>query len=279
MLSVDTSLSVPVQGVQPMKIHPTALVDSKAELGEGVEVHAFTIIGPQVKIGAGTVVGSHCVITGRTEIGENNVFFSGGNIGVLSQDLKHKDGLVGRAKIGDRNLFREHVTVSASTMEGYDDDHRVTSVGNDCMIQSNCHIAHDCHVGDEVIMSQLASISGHVTIEEKAILGGMSGVHQECVIGAMAFVGGCSRISKDVAPYMIVEGNPGRCCGPNFVGLRRNGFDGDKRTLVKQMYKIMFRSNLNTTQALHEIEATVPDCDERAHFLGFVRKSLRGITK
>ncbi|HNZ16772.1 MAG: acyl-ACP--UDP-N-acetylglucosamine O-acyltransferase [Candidatus Hydrogenedentes bacterium] len=262
-----------------MTIHPTAIIDPKAELADDVEVQPYTIIGPTVTIGSGTVVGPHCVITGRTVIGKNNRIFSGCQIGVLSQDLKHKEGLVGRTSIGDNNMLREHVTISASTMTSYDDDHRTTSIGDSCLMMAYSHVAHDCHVGDFVVMANCASLSGHVDVEDRATLGGLSGVHQECVVGTMAFVGGMTRVVKDVAPYMIVEGNPGQCHGPNSVGLRRAGFDTEARRRIKQMYKIMFRSDLNTTQALHEIEASIEESDERNHFVDFVRKSIRGITK
>lgn len=262
-----------------MKIHPTAIVDPHAELADDVEVQAFTIIGPHVKIGAGTVVGPHCVLDGRTIIGQGNHIFSGAQIGVLSQDLKHKAGLIGRTIIGDNNYIREHVTVSAATMTGYDDEHRLTSIGNNCMFMAYSHVAHDCHVGNNVILANCASLAGHVEVEDRAILGGLAGVHQECVVGTMSFVGGLTRVSRDVLPYMIVDGNPARCGGPNSVGLKRNGLDLAQRNRVKQMYKILFRSDLNTTQALHEIECSVEDSQERTRILEFVRRSLRGVTK
>jgi len=262
-----------------MNIHPWAIVDPKAELADDVEVQAFSIIGPDVKIGPGTVVGPHCVLTGRTLIGEGNQFFSGAQIGILSQDLKHKEGLVGRTVIGNHNMFREHVTVSACTMSSYDEEHRVTTVGDGCLFMAYSHVGHDCHLGSRIIMANCAALSGHVEVEDGVILGGLSGVHQECVLGKMGFVGAMTRISKDVPPYMIVEGNPAKCHGPNVVGLRRNGLDGDARKRIKEMYRIMFRSDVNTTQALHEIEATIEDCEERSHFVDFVRKSLRGVTK
>lgn len=268
-----------IHGAFKMKIHPTAIVDPRAELAESVEVQAFTIIGPQVRIGADTVVGPHCVVDGDTVIGERNFFFSGAQIGILSQDLKHRPGLLGRTTIGDDNQFREHVTVSACTLTSTDEEYRLTSIGNSCMFMAYSHVAHDCHVGNGVIMANCASLAGHVEVEDKATVGGLSGVHQGCVIGRMAFVGGLSRVARDAPPYMILDGNPARCCGPNTVGLKRNGFDTIERTRIKQMYKIMFRSNLNTTQAIHEIESTVDDSDERTCFLEFVRRSIRGITK
>ncbi len=268
-----------VRYITTMNIHPTAIVHPDAQLAEGVEVQAFSIIGPHVKIGAGTVVGPHCVIDGNTTIGERNMFFSGSQIGVLSQDLKHGEDLVGTTIIGDENQFREHTSVSASTMEEDVDDHRVTRVGNSGLFMASSHIAHDCHVGNNVIMANSVALSGHVDVHDWAIIGGISGVHQFSVVGTMAFIGGMSRVVKDAPPFMIVEGNPARCMGLNMVGLKRRGLDKDQRKCVKDMYKIMYRSNLNTTQALREIENSVEDCNERSVFLDFVRKSARGITK
>jgi len=262
-----------------MKLHPSAIIDPNAELADDVEVQAYSIIGPHVKIGSGTVIGPHCVIDGRTEIGERNRTFSGAQIGVLSQDLKHKPELAGRCVIGDENMIREHVTISACTMTSLDDKDRVTSVGDRCMFMAYSHVAHDCHVGSRVIMANCASLAGHVNVEDGAILGGLVGVHQECVVGSLAFVGGLSRVAKDVPPYMIVDGNPATCCGPNTVGLKRNGYDTEERARIRQMYKIMFRSDLNTTQALQEIENSIESSPERDHFTGFVRNSVRGITK
>lgn len=262
-----------------MKIHPTAIIDPRAELDEDVEVQAFSIIGPHVAIGAGSVVGPHCVIDGRTVVGRRNQFFSGAQIGVLCQDMKHKPGLVGRTQIGDNNIFREHMTVSSSTMQSYDDDHRVTSIGSNCLFMAYSHVAHDCHVGDNVWMANCASLAGHVTVEDRAILGGLCAVHQECVVGRMAFVGGLTAVTKDALPYMIIDGNPAKSYGPNTVGLRRNGFDPEARNRIKTMYRLLCRSNLNTKQAIDEIEATVEDSDERTHILEFIRNSIRGVTK
>ncbi|MCP4644039.1 MAG: acyl-ACP--UDP-N-acetylglucosamine O-acyltransferase [bacterium] len=261
-----------------MTIHSTAIVDPKAELHESVVVEAFSIIGPEVKMGAGTAVGPHCVITGRTEIGENNQFFSGSQIGILSQDLKHRDGLVGRTIIGANNMFREHCTISASTLSTYDDDHRVTSIGDACLFMAYSHVGHDCHVASNVIMANCAALAGHVEVEDYAGIGGLTGIHQECTVGRLSYVGAMSRVTKDVPPFMIVEGNPAKCHGPNSVGLRRRGLDADGRKRVKDMYRIVFRSDLNTTQALHEVEATIDDCEERNHLIEFFRKSLRGVT-
>ncbi len=262
-----------------MSIHSTAIVHPGAQLASSVEVHAYSIIGEHVAIGEGTEVGPHCVIDGRTVIGRNNRIFSGTQIGVVSQDLKHRRDLFGRVAIGDNNMIREHVTISASTMRSEEDDHRVTSIGSDCLFMACSHVAHDCHVGNHVIMANGALLAGHVDVEDRVFLGGLSGVHQECIVGTMAFIGGLTKIAKDVPPYMLYEGNPARCGGPNSVGLRRLGLDEAARKRIKQIYKIIWRSGLNTSQALEEVEKTVEDSEERDMLVQFVRKSTRGITK
>lgn len=262
-----------------MKIHPTAIIDSNAELAENVEVQAYSMIGPHVRIGADTVVGPHCVIEGRTIIGERNRLYSGAQVGIVSQDLKQLRDHVGRLEIGDGNVIREHATISASTISSYEDENRVTTIGDECLIMTCAHVAHDCAVGDHVILANCVALAGHVKVEDRAIIGGLSAVHQFCVIGRLAMIGGMSRVARDAAPFMIIDGNPARCKGPNMIGLQRNGISDEARADIKTMYKIMFRSALNTTQAIHEIEATVEDGPERAHFLDFVQNSIRGITK
>jgi UDP-N-acetylglucosamine acyltransferase len=261
-----------------MKIHPTAIVHPEARIAEGVIIDAYSIIGAHVTIESGTRVGPHCVIDGRTAIGRDNEIFSGAQVGVLSQDLKHNRELVGRCVVGDKNQIREHVTISASTMSSPDDDHRVTSIGDGCLLMAYSHVGHDSMVGNGVIMANCTALSGHVVVEDGANFGGLSGVHQFCVVGTLSLVGGMTAVTRDVPPYMIVKGNPGRCVGPNAVGLRRNGLKEESRRAVKNIYRIVYRSGLNTTQALHEIERAVDENPERDHFLEFVRGSLRGIT-
>ena len=265
-----------------MRIHSSSIVHPKAQLAEDVEVQPFTIIDEDVRIGPGTVVGPHCVITGHTVIGAKNHIYSGAQIGVLSQDLKQRAGMTGKVVIGDGNAIREFVTISASALYGPEDEdkpEKITSIGDSCLFMAYSHVAHDCQVGDGVIMANSVALSGHVEVQDWAIIGGLSGVHQFCIIGVNAFIGGMSRISKDVPPFMIVEGNPSRCHGPNLVGLERNGFDKEARARIKQMYKLLYRSGLNTSQAIEEIEDGIKDCEERRILLSFVRQSERGLTK
>lgn len=262
-----------------MSIHPTAIIDSRAELAADVEVQAYSIIGPHVRIGQGTIVGPHCVIEGRTVIGERNQFFSGAQIGVVSQDLKHQKGLVGRLTMGDGNIVREHASISASTHSSEADEDRVTSIGNNCLIMTCAHVGHDSHLGNHVILANYVAMAGHVTVDDRAIVGGLVAIHQFCRIGELAMVGGTTRLWNDAPPYMITDGNPARCGGPNKVGLQRNGFDEAARKRIKMMYKIMWRSHLNTSQALDRIEAEVEDSPEKRNFVEFVKTSARGITR
>ncbi len=258
-------------------IHPTAIIDPRAELASGVEVHPYSIIGPHVRIGPGTVVGPHVVIQGRTVIGRRNMIYSGAQVGVVSQDMKHDPNCVGRTIIGDRNIIREHVTISASTMHAPDEEHRVTQIGSDCLFMAYSHVAHDCVVGNHVWMANSAALAGHCTVQDYAILGGLVGVHQDARIGRYAFIGGMTRAVKDCAPFMIVEGNPGRCRGPNAVGLHRHGFSAAAIERIKEMYRLLYRGGLNTSQALARIEEEIADSDERDIILAFYRSTKRGV--
>lgn len=266
-------------GIYCMRCHPSAIIDPSAQLAEDVEVNAFSIIEKDVIIGPGSIIGPHCVIGAGTTMGANNHCFSGAQIGVPPQDLKHVGGACGKTAIGDGNIFREFVTVSSSTVYADDDHEKVTHIGDYCLFMAYTHVAHDCLVGDRVIMANSAALAGHVTIQDGAIIGGLTGIHQFCVVGTMAFIGGMARINKDVLPYMITEGHPARCFGPNTVGLERSGFHADAIKRIRTMYRLLYRSNLNTRQALEEIERSVEDSEERRIIVEFVRNSPRGISK
>jgi len=262
-----------------MKIHPTAIVDSAAELAEGVEVQPYSIIGPHVTIGADTVIGPHCVIEGRTVIGERNRFSSSANIGVVSQDLKHDFDFIGRTTIGDDNHFREFVTVNASTVTCEEDLDKVTEIGSRSLFMVSSHVGHECRVGNDIVMANCVALGGHATIEDNVILGGLSAVHQFCSVGTLAIVGGGTMVRSDAPPYFIVEGYPDRCRGPNTIGLQRNGISKEAQRVIRNVYKILYLSSLNTSQALDRIEAEVPDCPERRRIVDFVRASKRGIAQ
>lgn len=261
-----------------MSIHPTAIVDPAATLAEDVVVEAFSIVGPHVTIGAGSIVGPHCVIDGRTDIGAGNRFFSGSQIGVLTQDLKHDPERVGRCVIGDNNVFREHVVISASTQCDDDDEPHATVIGDGCMFMCNTHVGHDCALGNNIVIATGSGLSGHVDMHDNAIVGGLTGFHQDVRVGIFSFTGGLSRVVKDVPPYLLVGEEPCRVHGPNTVGLQRNGFDEAARKRIKELYKILYRSNLNVSQAVAEIERSTEPSQERTTMLNFIAASKRGIT-
>lgn len=260
-------------------IHSTALIDPTVELADDVEVMAFTIIEEQVTIGPGSVIGPHCVIGKGTVMGENNRSYSGAQIGVAPQDLKHLRTAIGKTFIGDNNIFRESVTISSSTVYREDDTEKVTRIGDNCLFMACSHVAHDCSIGNRVVLANSAGLAGHVEVHDGAIMGGLAGVHQFCRIGAMAFIGGMSRINMDALPYMIMEGHPARCYGPNVVGLTRNGFSKEAIARIRRVFKIMYRSGLNTSQALKEIEKNIEDSDEKRVLIDFVKSSRRGILR
>lgn len=260
-----------------MSIHPTAIIHPTAQLAEEVEIQAFSIVEAGVVLGEGSVIGPHCLIGAGTVMGKGNRTFSGAQIGIQPQDLKHKKGAVGKTRIGDYNVFREFVTVSSSTDYGDGDDHKVTAIGSGGLFMACSHVGHDCLLGNGVIMANSAALAGHVTVQDKASIGGLTGVHQFCTVGTMSFLGAMSRVGQDALPYMIIAGLPTECHGPNVVGLERHGMSKEAIGRIRKMYKLLYRSHLNTTQALEAIEAQVEDSEERRVILDFVRSSTRGI--
>lgn len=263
-----------------MSIHPTAIVHSSVKLGQGVQVQPYVIIEADVRIGDGSVIGPYCVIGSGTVMGKENHCFAGAQIGVVPQDLKHIKNRFGKTIIGNNNTFREYVTVSSSTVYADDtDDNKATVIGDNCLFMACTHVAHDCLIGNRVIMANNSALAGHVKVEDYASIGGLSGVHQFCTVGQYSFVGAMSRVSKDVLPYMITEGYPAQCFGPNVIGLQRQGFSSDAISRIRQMYRLLYRSNLNTQQAVEAILEQVPDSPERQVILDFIRNSKRGLSK
>lgn len=254
-------------------VHPTAVITEGAELGDDVVIGAYSVIGPNVTIGAGTVVYPHVVVDGRTTIGEACRLFPFACIGTQTQDLKFK-GDETFVEIGDRTTLREYVTVNAGTNPG-----EVTRVGSDCTILAYCHVAHACRVGDGVIMSNGATLAGDVEVDDQAIIGGMTGVHQFTRIGRLCMVGACSKIVKDCPPFMIVDGNPPRVRGVNVIGMERREVSGASRELIKKAHRILFRKKRSTQQALTEIRECLSSCAELDQLLTFCENSKRGILK
>ncbi|HEU5397211.1 MAG TPA: acyl-ACP--UDP-N-acetylglucosamine O-acyltransferase [Verrucomicrobiae bacterium] len=254
-------------------LHPTAIIHPKARLGKGCEIGPYCVIGEHVVLGEKCRLHSHVVIDGHTKLGGGNEIFPFASIGLKTQDLKWKGGVT-RTEIGDQNTFREYVTVHSATSDG-----EVTRVGSGNTILAYCHIAHNCTLGDRIIMSNVATLAGHVTVEDCAVVGGLAAVHQFCRIGRMAIIGGCSKVVQDVPPFMLADGNPATTRTVNKVGLERNGISEEAQAALRQAYKILFREQLTIPNALAKIEKKSPALPELKHLIAFVRASERGISK
>ena len=253
-----------------MSIHPTAHVDPGAQLDPEVAIGPHVSIGPNVKIGRGTDIRSGAVVTGNTTIGCDNVIWPYAVIGGAPQDL-HYSGDDTFLEVGDRNIFREYVTANVGTEK----DHGVTRVGNDNFIMAYCHIAHDCMIADHVVMANAVNLGGHVHIEDHAILSGLLGVHHFVTIGRLAFVGGMSRIVRDVPPFMLIEGNPARVRAVNVVGLKRNGFSQERIDALKLAHRLLFRSAMNSAEAFRILQESCPG-EDIAHLIQFVENIEKG---
>lgn len=254
------------------QIHPTAVIDSSAELADDVEVGPYTVIGPNVRIGAGTVIGPHAHIVRDTTIGAGCAIHHGAAVGGDPQDLKYNNEKT-ELVIGDGTVVREFATLNRGTTA-----HGRTELGTQCLVMAYAHVAHDCIIGNGVILANSVNMGGHVVIEDNVIVGGLTAIHQFVRIGRHAFVGGSSAVRKDVAPYVKAAGDPLRLFGLNSVGLRRRGFPEETRLSIKRAYRLFFHSTLNIAQALERARAELPDSPELKHFLDFVADSERGMT-
>ena len=255
-------------------IHPTAIVDPQAEIGEGCQIGPHSVIGPNVRLGAKTVVGAHCVFEGYTTIGSECQFFTGAVIGSPPQDLKF-EGEKTELIIGDRNRIREYVTINPGTKGGISK----TVLGSDCLLMAYSHVAHDCVVGNHVIIANSAALAGHITIEDHVVIGGLVGIHQFARVGTVAIIGGCSRVMQDVPPYSTCVGYPAKVFGLNNEGLRRADVAVDVKDKLHKAFRILFNSGLSMSHALEQVEQHVEPCDEVRHLLEFIRQSKRGVCR
>ena len=257
-------------GVMP-GIHPTAIVSPRTELGDNVTV------GPYVIIGDGCVVGDGCTLEARSVLAKNVRLAASVSVGIGTvlggdpQDLKFK-GEETWVEIGEGTRIREYSTINRGTAQSFK-----TTVGKGCFLMSYVHLAHDCHVGDGVIISNGTQLAGHVTVEDRAILSGLSAVHQFVKIGRHSFVGGCSRVAKDVPPFIKAVGNPVKLYGLNSVGLQRSGFAEETVRELKRAYRLFFRSELNMSQAIERAKAELQPLPEVEYFLQFIEESQRGV--
>lgn len=252
-------------------IHPSAIVSSKAVLGSRVEVGPFAIIGD------GCQVGDDCVIAPRATLERDVRLAAGVRIGIGSviggapQDLKYA-GEPTTVEIGERTVVREYTTINRGTSQSFK-----TTVGSGCLLMSYVHLAHDCHIGNGVILANGVQLAGHVIIDEKATISGLSAVHQFVRIGRFSFIGGCSRVSKDIPPFLKAVGNPVKLYGLNSIGLQRNGFSEDVVRELKRAYRLFFRSDLNLSQAMQRAETELERFPEVAELVQFVEASERGV--
>ena len=255
-------------------IHPTAIIDPGARLGQGVSVGPYSVIGPDVVIGDGTVIQNHVTITGPTTIGVENVIYPYASVGHDPQDKKFKSSETSILEIGDRNRIRECVTINRGTEDGGG----YTRVGNDNWIMAYVHIAHDCIVGNDTVLAN-ATLGGHVTVEDRAYLGGFTAAHQFCRIGRHVMTGGHTMIAQDVPPYVVAVGNRAKMFGINKVGLERYGFTKEEIKGVEKAYKMFTRGRGKTEDTLSEIEQALGEIEPVRNFVEFIRKSERGVCR
>lgn len=258
----------------PARVHPSAQVDPRAVLAADVVVGPFCVVGAGVRIGAGTVLHAHVVIEGPTTIGEQNRLFPFACVGMEPQDLKYK-GEPTTLEIGDRNMFRESVTVHRGTVGGGG----VTRLGSDNLLMAGTHVAHDCHVGSHVIFANAATLAGHVTVEDGATIGAFSGVHQFCRVGRQAYIGGYSVLTQDAAPYVLTVGNRAKSYGINVIGLERKGVSAETIQALKQAYRLLFRAHLSQEEALQRVRSEIGEVEEVRLLADFIAGSERGVIR
>jgi UDP-N-acetylglucosamine acyltransferase len=254
------------------RIHGTAIVEAGAQIADDVEIGAYAFVGSGVTLGPGTRLHHHACVEGNTVLGAGCEVFPFACIGGKTQDLKYKGGSPG-VRIGERNVFREYVSVHAATIDG-----QFTTVGSDNTILAYSHIAHDCVVGNRVIMSNYAGLAGHVIVEDHVLIGAYGGVHQFCRLGAHAMLSACSKLVHDLPPYFIADGAPATVRTFNKVGLERFGFAAPQIDHVKQIFRILYRDGLNRTQALEKLAShPAAESAEFARMLAFAKSSERGL--
>jgi UDP-N-acetylglucosamine acyltransferase len=255
-------------------IDSRADIHSSARIAEGVAIGPWSVIGADVEIGAGTIIGSHVVLKGSTRIGKNNMIHQFSSIGEDPQDKKYRQGDKTLLEIGDNNVIREFCTLNRGTLQGGG----VTRIGNGNLLMAYAHIAHDCLVGNHTIFANNATLSGHVRVDDFAILGGLSAIHQFCVIGAHSFIAGTARIVKDVLPFVLVT-DKGEPCGLNVEGLKRREFSAETILNLRRAYKIIYRKGLTVARVLEELRQMVIVCPEIQLMIDLLARSERGISR
>jgi UDP-N-acetylglucosamine acyltransferase len=256
------------------KIHPTAIIDAGAKLATDVEIGPYAVIGAHVEIGAGTTVGAHAVIGGHTTIGRDNRIFQFASIGAAPQDKKYA-GEPTRLEIGDRNTIREFCTFNLGTVQ----DAGVTRLGNDNWMMAYVHLAHDCQIGNQTIFANNSQLAGHVHVDDHAILGGFTAVHQFCRIGSHSITSIGTVVLQDIPPFVTASGNTAQPYGINSEGLKRRGFSSDDIMRIKRAYKTLYKAGLGVEDARREISAMVAECPSLKLLVDFLGASTRGIIR
>ena len=257
-----------------MNIHPTVIVSQEAHLEEGVKIGPYSIIEADVHIGRNTMIEPHVIIRARTDIGEECRIFQFCSIGEVPQDLKYK-GEETRVIIGHHNTIREYVTIHQATSA----DIGITVIGDHNLLMAYSHVAHNCKLGNHIVMANAANLAGHVHVEDFAIIGGLTGIHQFTRIGAHCIIGGASAVTKDIPPFVMASGNFAKLYGLNMIGLKRRGFKEEAISALKETYKIIFRSSLLLSVAVEKVKQEMSDFPEVRQFIEFIEHSERGICR
>jgi UDP-N-acetylglucosamine acyltransferase len=258
-----------------MPVHPTAIVDPQATLGEGNDIGPFSIIGPHVQLGAGNRIGAHTVIDGPARIGSGNRIGHHCSLGAAPQDLAY-NGEPTQLVVGDGNFFGDYVQLTRGTTKT---PHRTTTIGNNNFMMAYCHVGHDCIVGNHVIAANGLQLAGHVTVEDRAVFGGLVAIHQYARVGTLAMISGGSVSSLDIPPYVRAGGYGCAVFGLNVIGLERNGVAEDQIKQLRKAYKVLFRSGTPYEEALHQLETEFPGNAQVQHWIEFFRGTQRGVVR
>jgi UDP-N-acetylglucosamine acyltransferase len=254
-------------------IHETAVIAPGAKIAQGVTIGPYAIIEGNVTIGPNVSVGNHCVITGNTTIGAGCQLFTGAVIGSAPQDKKHISSKNSYLTIGENNVFREYITVNSGTEEG--GGH--TTIGDRNLFMAYSHVAHDCRVGNDCVVANVGHLAGHVILEDRVIIGGLSGVHQFVRIGRLSIVGGCSKVVQDIPPYSMCDGDPSKIFGVNIIGLKRAQFSQTSIATLRKVFKVLFHSGLIKTNAIEKVQQEFEVTPEIEHLINFIKTSERGV--
>ena len=259
-----------MDGVQ---IHKTAIIHPEAKIGAGTTVESYAVIDANVTVGENCRIGNFCVITGNTTVGKNCQFYTGAVIGSAPQDKKFNGDAAVSLSIGDDNIFREYVTINTGTLDGGGK----TTINNNNLFMAYSHVAHDCVIGNNCVLANSVALAGHVIMEDMAILGGLTAVHQFVRLGRLSIVGGISRVAQDIPPFSMCVGYPAKVYGINSVGLKRAQISAEAIQLLKRAFKILFHSALNKTHAIEKVEKEIPSSPELEHLIFFIKTSKRGV--